>query len=88
MAGLTSLEEIIAGGIIDIVGDPFLAGLLVLVFFGGFVFLQGTRLDAKVAILIPAVLLAFAVFPSFMMVPFLLVISFVLYLAVTKFLGR
>ena len=87
MAGLTVLEELIAEGFAQIAGNPFILGLLVLVFFTVFVMLQNTRLDTKIAIIIPAIFLAMA-FAPILAIPFALGITFILYLAITKALGK
>ena len=57
------LETNIADGILQATGSDFFTGLLVLVFFLGITLMQGTRMEAKIAILVPAMLLAAAFIP-------------------------
>lgn len=73
----------------DIVGDPLFIGILILVFFGVFVMLQNTRLDHKLAIMVPAALLALGFFGAG--VAYFLIAFFfagVLYLAFMKFINK
>jgi len=57
------LETNIADGILQATGSDFFTGLLVLVFFLGITLMQGTRMEAKLAILTPAMILAAAFIP-------------------------
>jgi predicted branched-subunit amino acid permease len=60
------LEEYIANGFLTIVGDPMYIGFLVLAFFAGFVLLQNVNTTQKIAILVPAGILAAAFIPFFL----------------------
>jgi len=77
----STLEDMIGNGMGQIVGDPAITGLLFLVFFFGFVLIQPSRLDHKVAILIPATILSL-VFIPFLSVLFAIVAGFLLYRAI------
>ena len=81
------LEDFFGSGFYSILGDAALEGVVLLTFFGGFVLLQNTRLDHKVAIMVPATIL------SCLFIPWLgallaLILGFIGYLAVMKFTGR
>jgi hypothetical protein len=45
------------------VGDPLLAGILILAFFGIIAFVYPSRLDGKIVILFPAIMLAMLFIP-------------------------
>jgi len=81
------LEDFIGSGFSTIVGDAALEGVLVLTFFGGFVLLQGSRLDHKVCILTPACILT-CMFIPWLSVVLALVLGIITYLAFMKFTGR
>lgn len=55
--GLYPIENLFANGMSQAFGDPIYSGLIILLFFGGFVFLQNTRLDTKIAIMTPVAIL-------------------------------
>lgn len=55
--GFYPIEDLFANGMSQAFGDPLYMGLLILFFFGGFVFLQNTRLDSKIAIMTPVAIL-------------------------------
>jgi hypothetical protein len=81
-------EELIYDGTLSVLGDPIYLGMLVLVFFVGFVILQGVNnTAAKGAIIFPAVLLATAFIP-FGALLIGIFIGFVLYLALMKIVGK
>jgi predicted membrane protein len=84
---LMGLESIINGGIMNIVGDPLMAGLLVLGFFVLFVLIQGTRLDAKIAIIVPAGILSLA-FAPVLIVILGFAFGVILYLTFTKLTNK
>jgi len=63
MAGLQVIENIIGSGLMMILGNSALIGVLVLSFFGGWVLLANTRADVKVLIIFPALILAAAFWP-------------------------
>jgi len=90
MTGFSFLEQLIYQGFMTMVGDPLFLGFLVLGFFGTFVMLQGTRIDHKLAILVPAFILAMAVglsSPNFVVLV-ILMLSGILAAAILKFTGR
>lgn len=57
----TPLQDCIGNRLIWAVGDPLLAALLFIGFFGVFVMMQDTRLDVKVAVMIPVIVLAIGI---------------------------
>lgn len=81
---MSSIEEFLASGFQTVLGDAALEGILVLVFFGAFVLLQNTRLDHKVCILAPGVLLA-ALFIPWLGALLALILGALGYLALMKF---
>ncbi len=87
MTGFYDLEAFIGNGMGQVVGDPIFLGLLVLGFLGGFVLLQNTRFDAKLLVIVPAMLLAMAFIPILPLL-FGLVCGFIGYLVVTKLENR
>jgi len=89
MGELSFLEGYVHDGTMNIVGDPIFIGFLVLIFFGVFVMLQNTRLDHKLAIMVPAALLSLGFFGAGV-VYFLLAFFFagILYLAFMKFINK
>ena len=60
MAGLQVIENIIGSGLMMILGNSALIGVLILSFFGGWVLLANTRADVKVMVIFPALILAAA----------------------------
>lgn len=74
-------------GLDGMIGDPMVYGLLTLMFFGGFVFLQNTRLDAKLLGLVGGFILAMAFIPLLKLI-FALFFSGFLYLAFVKFTNK
>lgn len=84
---MTFIEDFIGNGFSTIIGDAALEGVLMLTFFGGFVLLQNTRLDHKVCILTPAVILA-CMFIPWLGVVLALVLGIIGYLAFMKLTGR
>jgi len=67
MAGLQVIENIIGGGLMMILGNSALIGVLVLSFFGGWVLLSNTRADVKVLVIFPALILAAAFWPPLLL---------------------
>lgn len=61
--GFHPFETMIWQAFLDSVGDPVWLGLLIVTFFTAFVMLQGTRLDGKILVIVPALLLAAAFIP-------------------------
>jgi len=85
MSGLQPLENWMGDGFATVIGDPIFMGLMILGFFFGFVMLQGTRLDAKLLVLVPVALLAAPFFPAQVFMILLgLACAFILYLALAK----
>jgi len=70
----------------SIVGDPTYLGLLVLGFFVGFVFLQGTRMDVKIMVIVPALFLAMS-FIGILKVIVVVGIGVVMMLGIKKFMN-
>lgn len=68
MAGLQVIENIIGNGLMLILGNSALIGVLVLSFFGGWVILANTRADVKVLIIFPALVMAAAFWPPLLIV--------------------
>jgi Ca2+/Na+ antiporter len=64
---VNELEIIFSSGFASVVGSPVIEALLLIGFFGAFVMLQNTRLEGKLCVLVPAILL------SLLFVPFLVV---------------
>lgn len=82
------IEDMFSGGFATLVPDSFMLGILVLLFFGTFVILQGTALEVKVLVLIPASLLASLFIPFISVVMALIVGGIIAYLAFSKLVGR
>ena len=59
-----TLSAMFYQGALSTVGDPTWLGILVFVFFGGFVMLQNVGFSTKIAIMVPAILLSLFLFPS------------------------
>jgi hypothetical protein len=55
--------DYMATSIMGVIGDSTIAGLIVLTFFVGSAILQPSKLDAKLVIIVPAVILATALIP-------------------------
>jgi len=85
--GLLPMETWMGDGFAQTVGDPIFLGIMIIGFFFGFTMLQGLRLDAKLLILVPAVILAFPFIP-FLPLVLGLICAFVVYLAFTKMDNR
>ena len=87
--GMEGIESMFDEGMRSVVGDPTFIGLLIWIFFGGFVMLQNTRIDVKMAIMVPATFLAMAFFPTNIpMILFGLFCSFILYFAAMRVFGK
>jgi len=69
------------------IGDPLLMMILFIGFFIIFVMLQNTRLDGKIVILIPVLMLSM-IFVSWMIVVVAFIVGIVIYMAITKFMAR
>ena len=83
----SSLENYIGGQFGALVGDPFLIGIVFLLFFFMFVIMQGVSIDVKIAVLIPAVILSFLFIP-FLAVLFAIIVGFLIYLALKKAINQ
>lgn len=57
----TPIQDCIGNRLIWAVGDPLLAAMLFIGFFTVFVMMQDTRLDVKVAVLTPVIVLAIGI---------------------------
>lgn len=80
------LESFIGNSMGQILGIPEIAGILVLAFFTIIVLVQGTRLDGKLCIVIPAVFLASA-FISWIIIPIGVFLGFILWFAFKRLFG-
>lgn len=83
----TYIEDFFGASWNSVVGDPLVSGVLLIAFFGIFVMLQNTRLDGKIAVLLPALILASLFAPIFIAFAVFLA-GGLLYLALTKFTNR
>lgn len=79
------LEQMIYENAVQTVGDPIVLGLLTFGFFLGFVLMQGQRLEGKIMVLVPALLLSLAFMPPVVTIVSGLVLGGILYLALRKF---
>jgi len=81
------LEQTIFSGSMQAAGDPLFLGILVFGFFFVFVLLQGSRGDAKLLIVIPALFLAAAFVPWLSLV-IVLGVGTILWYAITRFMNK
>jgi len=81
------LESWIAEQFGDLTGAPEIAGIIFLGFFTSFVMLQGTRLDGKLVVLTPVMILA-TIFIGFLPILLGLGLGVIIYLALTKLVNR
>jgi hypothetical protein len=65
LLSINPIESSISNGLTSVINNNAILALLMVAFFMIFVMLQGTRLDGKVAIMIPALFLAIALEPIF-----------------------
>ena len=84
---MSYFETWVGDSMTSVVGDPLFTGLLILAFFGMISIVGQTRLDGKLAILLPACILAMAFIP-FLRVLFILFCSGILYLGISRFINR
>lgn len=84
-APLNPLETIMADGFMQVVGDPLFLGIIILGFFGALAMIQGTKLDGKLVIIVPAFILALSFFPPFIVLLFALALAVILFHAFNKF---
>lgn len=87
MVGFAALEALVYNGSMQIFGDPIFAGLLTAIFFGGFVFVQGQKLDGKLLGIGAGLILASAFIPGFIILVGL-GFAFVLYKGLMKLIGK
>lgn len=80
-------EQTIGDGFVQVTGDPAIAGLMFIGFFLAFVMLQGTRLEGKIAVILPVLFLSLQFF-SFMLVFAVLGAAGIAYLALTRIVNR
>jgi len=86
--GANAFEDIIYQGAVYTVGDPMFIGLLVFIFFAGFVMLQNIPTSAKVLVLAGASILALAFMPTWIIVLVGLVMAGLLYLGVMRWMSK
>ena len=86
-SGLIIVESYIGNGIGGIFGNPFYLGLGFLGFFFAFLFLQGSRLDVKVAIGVPVLFLSLMFIPI-LIIPYSIAISVIVFWALTRGLNK
>jgi len=87
MAG-NAFEEMMYNGAVWTVGDPMFLGLLVFVFFAGFVMLQNIPTSAKVLVLAGASILALAFMPTWIIILVGLALAGLLYLGVMRWMNK
>lgn len=85
---MSVFEEIIYEGAVWTVGDPTFIGLLVFIFFAGFVMLQNLPTSGKVLIIAGGALLGLAFMPTWVAVMFGLIFSGILFLGLWRLLNR
>ena len=78
------LEQMIYESAVQSVGDPIILGLLTFGFFLGFVAMQGQRLEGKIFVLVPALILSLAFMPPVVTILAGLILGGILYLALRK----
>lgn len=83
----TTIEQFISDGFSNVLGDTAIMGIVFIAFFTIFVMLQGTRLDGKLTILVPVLILS-AIFIPWMAVLLALGLGVVIYLAAIKMFER
>jgi len=80
-----SIEDFVGTRAGTIAGDGTFIGLLLLGLFFGFVLIQRTSLDTKLAILVPAAILSMVFFSAIFRIVFVLLAGGILYLAYKRF---
>ena len=81
-------EQTISSGFSTTTGNSLLVGLILMLFFIGYCLLQGTRLDAKIVVWIPAFFLAFAFLPQWLGIAFTIIIGWIFMAAMAKAFNR
>lgn len=84
---VNALEQAFGDGFQMVTGDPIITALLFLGFFAAFTMLQGTRMEGKAVVLIPALFLSL-IFAPIMLVVVVIVSAFIAYLALTRGTNR
>jgi len=87
MSGENYFEIVISEGMTNILGGPELAGIIFIAFFLGFVTIQNTRIDHKLAIITPVMILSIVFFNWFAILLAFLG-GFVFYLALKRWFGQ
>ena len=87
MAGFEAIEALINSGIMSVIGDPFIAGILTLALFALFIFLGNTRFDVKIGVMTGASMLAVPLAPV-LILPLGLGISVVGYFVIMKVISK
>lgn len=81
------LENYAGNGVGGVVGDPSILGILFIGFFSAFVMLQDTRLDGKLVVLVPVLILA-TVFIPWLSVLIALGLGAIVYIALMKLINH
>ena len=83
----TYLEQLFANGFSDVFGLEEISAVVLMAFFTLILLWGGTRLDGKVVVLVPVLLLAAFIVPWLV---YLLALGggFLIYLAITRFTNR
>jgi len=84
---MSEIEDYVGSAMQDLTGDPIYSGLLILAFFMALVFMRNFRLDAKIAILFPASVLAMAFIPMLKLIV-VFVGTAILYMGYGKLINR
>jgi len=82
-----TIETFISDNVAGIAGNDMYIGLLIIAMFFGISLVSGSRLDAKLMILVPAVLLASAFLPILKFL-FVVIGGGILWMAMTRLLNR
>lgn len=86
--GVNPIEDLVYFGMLGVLGDPIFMGLFIVGFFGAFVIAQSqTNTSMKIAVFVPAVLLAAAFIP-FLALVIGLVVGFIAYLGLMKLIRK
>lgn len=83
----TPLEEMMSSNLSMIVNDPLILAIIVLGCFGIFALMQGSGLDRKVAIIVPAAFLAVCLVPWLLLILCIIIGSVFIYPVLRRFFG-
>lgn len=86
--GMSPIIEGMSSDIMNIIGNGWLAGLIILLFFGGWVAVSGMQNDAKMVLIVLAGFLSFVLLPDWIMKIAFLIIGFIITLALGKLFER